>query len=144
MSQVQIFVSRTALVEIRQYIKENQKIRAIKMLRSTGRILDPTEDTGFRSPGLREAKHAVDALYDRKHVANAEAVIVPAWQVNSLTVTGPLGEKIEVSLDELQMHFLTSLHSVGLDEVSRLMELVDFIRKWSGDTRPEDVERSDD
>lgn len=126
MEQVAIVAPLSIISEIKTMIANNRKIPAIKLLREAGRIVG----TDGSHPGLRQSKDAIEHLVG-KH-KNPCAVIVPAWDVHSLTVTGPAGERIKLDIDELQMHFLSSLHSVGLAEVSRLMELVDFIKVWTG------------
>lgn len=134
MEPCSITVPNSAIDEIRTLCRDGRKIQAIKLLRDTGRVADKN-----RSPGLKEAKHAIDTMfYD---CPQGCAIIVPAWDIHSLIVTGPAGERIELDVDKLQMHFLSSLHSVGLHEVSRLMELVDFIKNWTGRS-PSDREQS--
>ena len=128
MSLVKITVPLGVTVEVRQLLGDSKKIQAIKLIRSKGKVI-AREDPRV---SLREAKYAVDHLSGYGSTTSPVAILVPEWSVNSLIVSGPAGEKIELNIDELQMHFLTSLHSVGLDEVSRLMELVDFVRRWQG------------
>ena len=79
---------------------------------------------------LRESKAAVDNISGH---ASTEYTLVPEWHVHSLTVSGPEGARIELDLENLQMNFLTTLSSVGLNEVGRLLGLIDFVKQWQGD-----------
>ena len=129
-----ILIKSRDLAEVHKLLNEKKKIQAIKLVRNNGRILGPaTGEKSNDTPGLREAKLAIDNLCDPYSHANTEVLLVPDWRVHSVTVTGPAGEKIELDLENLQMHFLTSLTSVGLEEVGRLLELIDFVKQWQGD-----------
>ena len=129
-TRTHIFVHRDTIAEIRGHVNNNHKIRAIKLLRAEGKI---REDGKLRSPGLREAKHAIDAVIDPTLLSTAEAVIAPAWRVNMLKISGPDNMEIEVDLETLQMHFLTQLHSIGVEQTDHLLTLVKFIQEWQGD-----------
>ena len=139
MSLVRITVPHGVTQEAHELIAGSHKIRAIKLVRSKGQVI------GRDDPrvGLREAKYAIDHLSGLVSTSDTGAILVPEWNVNSLTVTGPMGQKIELNIDELQMHFLTSLHSVGLEEVSRLMELVEYVKRWQGETSSSETIVSD-
>lgn len=132
MNQVLIYVNHTDLTGVHKWMEEGRKIKAIKLLREKGRILDDTKDSGYRSPGLKEAKHACDAISHPEFAPTSEALIAPAWRVNSFKVEGPEGEVIEVDLETLQMHFLTQLPTLGLDHTDRLLSLIRFIKRWQG------------
>ena len=134
MEKVQIFLSHANIFKVRALLQGSRKIQAIKLVRSEGKIADGTKDEGFRSPGLKESKHACDALSGCINRSEAEAVIAPAWRVSSLKVRGPDDEELEVDIDTLQMHFLTQLSSIGLDQTDRLLSLIRFIKEWQGDS----------
>ena len=121
------------LAEVHKFITAGQKIKAIKIVRDNGKIFSSDASSPGEKPGLREAKMAVDQITGH---ASTKYTLVPEWHVHSLTVSGPEGERIEVDLENLQMHFLTTLASVGLDEMARLLGLVDFIKQWQGDVPP--------
>jgi hypothetical protein len=133
---VKIGLSLTHLKEVKELIKNNQRIQAIKRVRSKGTVLSGDRD--YHDPngsdpnriGLKEAKYAVDNLKARGD--RSVAVIVPSWEVHSLVVSGPAGERIKLDLETLQMHFLTSLEALGLEEVARLMDLMAYVQKWQG------------
>jgi hypothetical protein len=135
--QVQIVLSYNVIVEVKQLLKDCHKIRAIKAVRNSGKIYDASEPKGFRSPGLKESKHACDTMSGFMDPTTASATIIPAWRVNSLKVVGPDNKEIEMDIETLQMNFLTHLSALGLVEVDRLLGLVQFIRAWQGDVEPE-------
>ena len=136
MAKVQIFLSHANITKVRELLRDSHKIKAIKLVRSEGKIADGTKDEGFRTPGLKESKHACDALAGYVNRSEASAVIAPAWRVSSLKVRGPDDEELEVDVDTLQMHFLTQLPSIGLDQTDRLLSLIRFIKEWQGDSEP--------
>ena len=140
-SQLTITVPTKVLQEIHDLCDASLTIRAIKLARSEGRVMGRGD-----KPGLKEAKHAIDHLRGSISADVACAILVPAWRVHTLTVSGPAGERMELDIDQLQMRFLSSLHVVGLEEVGRLIQLVDFIKDWQMDPvkQPEvETERSD-
>jgi hypothetical protein len=108
---------------VRTHLKENRKIAAIKHLRNSGVDCDDPRAVVT----LKSAKYAIDSLVSG--IPSEEVRLVPEWTVHSLQVSGECG-KIEVDLETLQMHFLSSLDTLGLDEVGHLLELVDYIRQW--------------
>jgi hypothetical protein len=118
------------LATVHELIASGQKIKAIKIVRNNGRILSSDASDSGATPGLREAKAAVDNITGP---SPTEYTLVPEWYVHSLTVSGPQGARIELDLENLQMNFLTTLSSVGLNEVARLLGLIDFVKQWQGD-----------
>jgi len=118
------------LAEVHKLIASNQKIKAIKIVRNNGRILSSDASDSGTTPDLRTAKLAVDNISGH---GPTECTLVPEWHVHSLTVSGPQGARIELDLENLQMNFLTTLSTVGLNEVSRLLGLIDFVKQWQGD-----------
>jgi hypothetical protein len=127
---MRISLKAAELAEVHRLVGAGQKIKAIKNVRNFGRILSDDPTIPADNIGLREAKLAVDNLSGS--VPDAYRLVAD-WSVHSITVSGPAGEKIELDLENLQMHFLTTLTSVGLEEVSRLLSLVGFIKEWQGD-----------
>ena len=123
-----IRVPNKTLQEVKNHLANGKKIQAIKSVREFGRKITQKDEEGSNKIGLKEAKYAVDSL--NTGISNNIAKIVPAWSINSISVSGPCGEKIEMDIDTLQMHFLTTLSSVGLDEVARLCDLVEYIKEW--------------
>ena len=128
-----ISLKASDLTEVHRLVAASQKIKAIKIVRTEGRLLSDDPTIPADQPCLRDAKEAVDHLCGRRPGAFE---LVPDWHVHSVTVSGPAGEKIELDLENLQMHFLTTLTTVGLEEVSRLLDLVGFIKQWQGDAPP--------
>ena len=126
---VLIRLSNEHLKKVHKLLQDKKKIQAIKTVRLYGRKVGETREVeGSNSIGLKEAKYAVDSI--QSGIPNSYSKIIPGWTVNSVIVTGPCGEKIEMDIDTLQMHFLTTLSSVGLDEVAHLVDLVSYIQKW--------------
>jgi hypothetical protein len=123
---VLIRLSSEHLKEVHKLLQDGKKIQAIKAVRLYGRKVGGK--VGPRTIGLKEAKYAVDSI--QSGIPNNLSKIIPGWTVNSVIVTGPCGEKIEMDIDTLQMHFLTTLSSVGLDEVAHLVSLVSYIQTW--------------
>ena len=133
---LKILMSASDLQRVQDELANKRKIQAIKLVRNCGRILssdDPSRDMS-QGIGLREAKIATESLLNLAagQRQGYEAIIVPEWRVHSLVVSGPEGVQIELDLETLQMHFLASLSSVGLEEVGRLLDLVAYIQKWHG------------
>ena len=131
---VKIGLSKKNLEEVKILVNAGDRLRAIKLVREKGNILSgsgPRTDnmTGL-GVGLKEAKYAVDSLNGRHD--GSYSCIVPNWEVHSITVSGLAGERIELNLENLQMYFLTSLETLGLEEVAHLITLVDYIKKWQG------------
>lgn len=124
---VLIRLSNKHLEEVHKLLQDKKKIQAIKAVRLYGRKVGGKVE-GPNTIGLKEAKYAVDSI--QSGIPNNLSKIIPGWTVNSVSVSGPCGEKIEMDIDTLQMHFLTTLSSVGLDEVAHLTDLVSYIKKW--------------
>ena len=118
------------MATVHELIASGQKIKAIKIVRNNGRILSSDASDSGATPGLRESKAAVDNI---SGYGPTEYILVPDWRVHSLTVSGPQGERIELDLENLQMNFLTTLSTVGLNEVARLLGLIDCVKQWQGD-----------
>ena len=133
MKQLLIYINHTDLARVHTHIANARKIKAIKHLREKGRILDDSKESGYRSPGLKESKHACDAISNPILSAGASALVAPAWRINSFKVEGPAGEVIEVDLETLQMHFLTQLPTLGLEHTDHLLSLIRFIKQWQGE-----------
>lgn len=121
---VKIKIPNSAMQEVKALLEENKKIAAIKLVRNVGKIAGRGPDEHI---GLKEAKHAIDHMSGH---SGGAAVLIPEWTVHSVIVTGSAGEKIELDVENLQMHFLTTLGTVGLEEVAHLMDLVDYVKAW--------------
>lgn len=120
-----------------QHIKANKKIAAIKHLRDNGKNLDDPHER----VSLKQAKLAVESLV--AGTPCTEVQIIPEWTVHSLVVSGECGNRIELDLETLQMHFLSSLDKVGLSEVGHLLDLVDYIRRWQARAHTTDYLRAE-
>ena len=132
-----ISINPSHLEEVHRLLADRKKIQAIKVVRHNGRYVS-SEKSG--SPGLKDAKLAIDALCSGKASSHE---LVSDWRVHSVTVSGPAGEQIRLDLETLQMHFLTTLSSVGIEEVNRLLDLVDFVKQWQGEIPAAEKNRAD-
>jgi len=121
-----ITISNSKIEEAKRLMLAGETIPAIKVIRNAGKILG-RENT---KPGLKEAKLAAEHLAG-KQLRGVK--LVPPWTVHSVLVTNPEGEKISLDIEKLQLHFLSSLHTLGLQEVAHLIDLVDFIKHWQFD-----------
>ena len=119
-----ITLKNDELSKVHELVAGGQKIKAIKIVRNSGRILSSDASDIGTHPDLRTAKLAVDNISGH---GPTEYTLVPEWYVHSLIVSGPHGARIELDLENLQMNFLTTLSSVGLNEVGRLLALIDFV-----------------
>lgn len=136
---IKIMLSNDVMSQVRSHLQENRKIAAIKLVREAGHVAG---ESPTRKIGLKEAKSAVDHMQGHS-LTHAE--IVPNWYVHSVIVSGPAGDKIELDIETLQMHFLTSLSTLGLREVARLTDLVEYINRWqSGETKEKNEDESVD
>jgi len=123
--RINIHLANDKIKEVHNLISEGQRINAIKLVRTHGKILEENKIS------LRYAKSGVDNLADPG--CSKWAVVVPQWSVHSITVSGPMGTKINLDLDTLQMHFLSSLSTIGIKETNNLLDLVNYIQNWQGD-----------
>tara|TARA_A100001011_G_scaffold96514_1_gene101527 strand:+ start:5349 stop:5738 length:390 start_codon:yes stop_codon:yes gene_type:complete len=112
------------IATIREFVKEGRKIKAIKLLRATGRIPGNGDKIG-----LREAKDAVERLSGQR--PDAPARIVPSLRILSFKIECEEGV-VEVDLDGLQLRLLEGLSALPLDSVAEMTKVVTFIREWQG------------
>lgn len=136
-----IRISPRELAQVKAFLKDGEKIRAIKHARTHGKqfpgreIEKPGEDGNLvteidHRPGLRNAKDAVEALNGSN--INPACTFAHAVRIKKVIVEGELGN-IELDIDELQLKLLDGLGTLPLQEVAAMTELVTFIRKWQGD-----------
>jgi hypothetical protein len=111
-----IKVSYSDYNKIKRLANNAEIVNAIKLLRNI---------TGC---GLMEGKHAVDHLLGRN--PNPCARLVKPWQVESIIVKNDLGQRVEVSISELELKFLQESSVIGIDAVADLLDLTEFLKKW--------------
>lgn len=115
--------------EMRECLRQGKKIQAIKTLRS---------DTNC---GLREAKLAVER-YDAEHSCSPNSQIrgvqPDAMKIVSRafikSVSFDLGSgdgSLSVDLEAMEMHALMGLDTMGIDEISRILDLVKILKAFS-------------
>ena len=108
---------------LNELLKGARKIQAIKLLRA---------ETGA---GLREAKLAIDNLGHDLGIGaswprNGEAVVVSAPRITKVTIRVGLGEA-EVDLEEAEFLIMKELGNVPLEEMRKLLSLVEILNKYS-------------
>ena len=108
---------------LNELLKGARKIQAIKVLRA---------ETGA---GLREAKLAIDNLGHDLGIGaswprNGEAVVVPVPYITKVTIRVGLGEA-EVDLEEAEFLIMKELGNVPLEEMRKLLSLVEILNKYS-------------
>ena len=117
-----LYIRTAVLQQIREFLRNGQKINAIKCLRRD------------RPTGLREAKDAVELLaYDMgvrsDYPENARARIVSRPQVKNLTVDFGEGDII-VDLEAMEMRGLMNLEKIGIDELAELIDVINVLKRY--------------
>ena len=102
--------------KVHELIASKKKIKAIKLVR---------ENSGA---GLKEAKLAVDRICNPSLTQNPR--LVPKSMIKSIRFQALEGE-IEVDIDSMQLYALSNMTSIGVDEVGRILDLCDTLRKWN-------------
>ena len=118
---------------VEQAVKEDRKIAAIKAARLHGRVNPPDPNRSDpNSVGLKEAKHAIEHKYwpDMWRGSTPCAVIDGGYKIKKVIVEIAGEGDVELDIETLQMRFLQDLEALGLDEVQRLLELTEYIKKW--------------
>ena len=111
-----------AIKEIDEHIANGNKIRAIKAFRlaTDGRL------------SLKEAKLGIDLRSGHTISSNNISicpVIGPIVCIKSITVDMGDGS-VEMDLEELSMLTLMNMEKLGIEEVRRLLDLHDMLKKW--------------
>lgn len=127
---------------VRGLLEDGHKIKAIKHLRSTGKSypgvvrddMNTASSSGVEQVmdhrvGLRDAKHACEALTGTITKWEAAALITPALKIKKVVVEGEHGD-VELDLDELQLRILDGLGVMTMTEMAELTGLMTFLRDW--------------
>ena len=128
-----IIVSAKGRQLISEAVDEGNKIKAIKAARAHGRLVPPDpSSTNPDRPGLRHAKNAIDHKYwpEALQGASPHTVIDGGYKIKKVIVEIAGEGDVELDIETLQMRFLQDLEALGLDEVQRLLELTEYIKKW--------------
>ena len=117
--------------DIKECLKNSQKIKAVKLLRAAYR---PQGENGKPGVSLRDAKLACDRLeHEIKGIAGnvvgAKRIIANSF-IQSITLQMDGGE-LTVDLDQMEMRALMGLESMGIEEVARVLDLVKVLKAFS-------------
>lgn len=124
------------LAHVKDLINKGQKIDAIKAVRTAKNhqeiSIDP--NTGHQRVitqiGLKQAKDAVEHMAGH-HSGPPSAMIANTNPIKSIKVD--LGDgtgEVEVDFEGLCFKFSSSINQLGIEHVSKLMELYSLIEKW--------------
>jgi DNA polymerase/3'-5' exonuclease PolX len=117
-----IRVKRSVYNEVIDWANRGHKINAIKVLRE------------HTMCGLREAKDAIEYEVENKHGGTAKMLVTSDWKIESITVTDVgTGNRMKLSVSDLELKFLQEMHTIGLDAVADLLNLTEYLKKWQSD-----------
>jgi hypothetical protein len=119
MMVIKIKLTAQKMKEVETFVKNGQKINAIKVVRDAAPHI-----------GLREAKDAVDFLDGTCSQSRAKLVLKREYVVESVNVRDDCGNLLQLSLDEMELKFLQQVNSIGLDCVADLLDLTEYIKDW--------------
>ena len=126
-----IVCTAEGFTEMRDSLRAGKKIAAIKALRRTA-----VPPTGYKSIGLREAKHAVErfvneVLGDKTYQVHPEAMRITYGPVVKEIVVDFGDGPITMDLDAMEVRVLTQLNTVGLEACGKMLELCNVIKAFS-------------
>ena len=125
-----IIVSPAGYAEMREHLRNDKKIAAIKALRAAA-----VPPPGERCISLRDAKHAVERWASENLDWNG-TVSSDAKQV----VSGPFVKEITcdfgnglvtIDVEAMELKALSQLESIGLEACGRMLELCQVIKAFS-------------
>lgn len=132
-----IRLSPSEFTNVKNLVNKGLKIDAIKAVRAAKRYQQTSVDpaTGqsrtISSIGLKEAKDAVEHFASQPIGGPPSAVIANVSPIKSIKVDlGDGNGEVEVDLEGLCFKFTTSINELGIDHVSKLMELYSILEKW--------------
>ena len=119
------------------------KIPAVKIARDAlnHRITDPATGNTRAGIGLREAKEAVEYYMTSKGMMNADGTVpwsgpgepsgklVPLQPIKRIVVDMGDGE-IEVDMEGMSLRFLSTMTTLKLSDVQRLVDLWQRVKDW--------------
>lgn len=124
-----LMISPRQKQEIDSFLDQNKKIAAIKYVRSL-----------IPNGGLKDAKYTIDNY----SLATHRSARIPGWKVDYSSgykiVVGPHIKKItcdfgqgdvEVNLETMELKVLTELHTLGIDECGKILDLIEVLKKFS-------------
>lgn len=142
MAEQRIQISPHIRKEAKRLLEDGQKIRAIKLVRSSGKSMpgEPrdvaNEDGTFEKimdhkVGLRDAKDACEHLVNPS--LDPRVVLTARLQIKKVIVEGETGN-VELDIEQLQLRCLDGLsQGIPISEIAAMTELITFIREWQGE-----------
>ena len=130
-----MIVPSDAYRDIREHLRNDKKIQAIKTLRNYAKPAP-----GDKSVGLREAKEAVERMQHEHYNKNYPE----AARRGDRIIAGPIiseivcdfGEgPITVDVEGMQLKALVQLESLGLEACGRMLELCQVIKAFADGKR---------
>ena len=132
-----IRLSPSEFTNVKDLVNKGLKIDAIKAVRAAKRYQQTSVDpaTGQSKTisliGLKQAKDAVEHFAGQPIGGPPTAVIANVSPIKSIKVDlGDGNGEAEVDLEGLCFKFSTSINELGIDHVSKLMELYSLLEKW--------------
>ena len=118
------------LSDVKNDLANGKKISAIKKVRNNSKP---------KPRGLKEAKYAVERLEAEMGLKPMSQVSPDAQAIRPNTLIKSVkfelnGGELEVDLDQMEMRALMGLDSLGIDEVSRILDLVKILKAFSNGT----------
>lgn len=121
----------------------SNKIAAIKLVRSAAahQYTDPSTGNSLSGVGLREAKEAVEHYMTSKGMMNSDGTppwrgpgnpagkLVPMQPIKRIVVDMGDGE-IEVDMEEMSLRFLSTMTTLRITDVQRLVDLWQRVKDW--------------
>ena len=83
---------------------------------------------------LRDSKFAIERFVDEQSGATTLNDTRPPIRIR-MSIHGVIVDvgdgKVEIDLDELQLRGLSQINDIGISELSRILDLVEFLSAWS-------------
>ena len=132
---------------VREEIRVGSKIAAIKVARDAVRHRSPAEPNSLSNQswragvGLKEAKEAVEFHMHSIGLANADGTpcwiegrqpegrLAPDQPIKRIVIDMGAGE-VEVDMEEMSLRFLSTMTTLRISDVQRLVDLWQRVRDW--------------
>lgn len=132
MTKRAIITTAEGFQEMHKHLLEKKKIAAIKTLRRTATPDSP----GEKSISLRDAKFAVERymnehLDDKAQPTHPEARVIAAHAIVKEIVCDFGNGPMKVDIEAMELHALTQLDTIGLEQCGRLLDLCQALKAFS-------------
>ena len=126
-----IVCTAEGFAEMRDSLKADRKIAAIKALRRTA-----VPPPGYKKLGLRDAKQAVErfvfeVLGDKRRPFDPEAMKITCGPIIKEMVVDFGEGPVTMDLDGMEIRVLTQLNTIGLEACGKMLELCKVIKAFS-------------